>query len=66
MTIKDFLDSKGMKMELGEDQVQLISAIEKFFKENPDHLFHKKENKNKNKKIILVLFYSSTLSTLLN
>ncbi|XP_057182365.1 uncharacterized protein LOC130549154 [Triplophysa rosa] len=31
-TIIDFLDSKGMKMQLVENPVQLISAIAKFFK----------------------------------
>lgn len=41
-SINDFLDSKGMKMQ-GEDPVQLISGIAKYFKENPDHLFHKNE-----------------------
>ncbi|KAI7798563.1 uncharacterized protein LOC130567110 [Triplophysa rosa] len=43
-TIIDFLDSKGMKMQLVENPVQLISAIAKFFKENPDCLFSQHED----------------------
>lgn len=42
-SIKDFLDTKGMTLQLGEDPVQLISGISKFFKENPDHLFYQNE-----------------------
>lgn len=41
-SIKDFLDSNGMKMS-GEDPVQLISGIAKFFKEKPDLLFYQSE-----------------------
>ncbi len=37
-TPKDFLNSKWMKIELCDDPVQLISGIDKFFKENPEHL----------------------------
>ncbi|XP_031167416.1 uncharacterized protein LOC116058713 [Sander lucioperca] len=42
-SIKDFLDSNGMKMPPGEDPVQLISGIAKFFKEKPDLLFYQSE-----------------------
>lgn len=39
--IKDFLESKGD--QVGEDPLQLISGIAKFFKENPDYLFYQNE-----------------------
>lgn len=42
-SIKDFLDSKGMKMQQGEDPVQLVSSVAKYFKENPGHLFYQDE-----------------------
>jgi len=42
-TIKDFLNSKGMKIELSDDPVQLISGIANFFKETPDHLYCQNE-----------------------
>lgn len=42
-SIKDFLGSNGMKMPPGEDPVQLISGIAKFFKEKPDLLFYQSE-----------------------
>ncbi|XP_039511056.1 uncharacterized protein LOC120465397 isoform X2 [Pimephales promelas] len=43
-TIKDFLNSKGMKIELSDDPVQLISGIANFFKETPDHLYCQNED----------------------
>ncbi|XP_065145066.1 uncharacterized protein [Paramisgurnus dabryanus] len=45
-TIIDFLYSKGMKMQLVEEPIQLITAIAKFFKENPDHLFYQNEQQD--------------------
>lgn len=42
-SIKDFLDSNGMKMPPGEDPVQLISGMAQFFKEKPDLLFYQSE-----------------------
>ncbi|KAK1880821.1 Cyanogenic beta-glucosidase [Dissostichus eleginoides] len=40
--INNFLDTKGMKM--GEGPEQLICGIVRYFKENPDHLFCKNED----------------------
>lgn len=42
-SIKDFLDSNGMKMPPGEDPVQLISGMAQFFKEKPDLLFYQSD-----------------------
>ncbi|XP_051799866.1 uncharacterized protein LOC110946856 isoform X2 [Acanthochromis polyacanthus] len=39
--ITDFLDSKGMKT--GEGPIQLVCGIAKYFKEDPEQLFTKKE-----------------------
>ncbi|XP_055067845.2 uncharacterized protein [Misgurnus anguillicaudatus] len=45
-TIIDFLYSKGMKMQLVEEPIQLITAIAIFFKENPDYLFYQNEQQD--------------------
>ncbi|XP_060786670.1 uncharacterized protein LOC132892416 [Neoarius graeffei] len=41
--IKDFLQSRGIKMAPSNNLVQLISGIAKFFREKPEQLFHPSE-----------------------